>query len=44
MNENLTKAMALFDTPEKWAAFCTLCDNRDEMLQVWLSELTDKVQ
>lgn len=44
MNENLTKAMALFDTPEKWAAFCTLCDNRDKMLKVWLSELTDKVQ
>lgn len=44
MNENLTKAMALFDTPEKWAAFCTLCDNRDEMLKVWLSELTNKVE
>lgn len=44
MNENLTSAMALFDTPEKWAAFCTLCDSRDEMLKVWLSELTDQLQ
>ncbi len=44
MNENLTNAMTLFDTPEKWAAFCVLCDNRDEMLKVWLSELTDKLQ
>lgn len=45
MNENLIKeAMAVFDTPEKWAAFCVLCDNRNEMLKVWLSELTDKLQ
>lgn len=44
MNENLKKAMKLFDTPDKWAAFCVLCDNRDEMLKVWLSELADKLQ
>lgn len=44
MNKNLTKAMALFDTPEKWAAFCVLCDNREEMLKIWLSELADKLQ
>ena len=44
MNGNLTKAMALFDTPEKWAAFCVLCDKRDEMLRTWLSELADKLQ
>lgn len=44
MNENLTKAMALFDTPEKWGAFCILCDNREEMLKIWLSELVNKLQ
>lgn len=45
MNENLIKeAMKVFDTPEKWAAFCVLCDNRDEMVKIWLAELTDKLQ
>lgn len=44
MNENLIKAMEVFNTPEKWAAFCVLCDNREEMLKIWLSELADKLQ
>ncbi|MDR0834369.1 MAG: hypothetical protein LBN93_09360 [Candidatus Symbiothrix sp.] len=44
MNEELlSKAMALFDTPEKWNAFCELLNRRDDIQNRWWRKLQQEV-
>ena len=44
MNDKLlTQAMALFDTPEKWEAFCELVNQKDRIVEIWCDNVRDSI-
>lgn len=44
MNENLLQqAIDLFDTPEKWEAFCELANQKDRIGQIWCDKVRDAI-
>ena len=40
----LEKAIQLFDTPEKWDAFCELCNSREEIEKRWWIKLLNEIE
>ena len=44
MNEKLLQqAIDLFDTPEKWEAFCELANQKDRISQIWCDKVRDAI-